>query len=300
MHRDSLKIGMIGLDTSHVTAFAQILHDPASPHNARITTAYAGGSMDIDLSIGRVAQFTEDLQVRFGTFIVESPEEVAHACDAIMIETIDGRKHLELFQQIAPFGKPVFIDKPLTVTSKDAKTILSLSKTHNVPWFSSSALRFNDAFVNALKNSSDQGEIIGVDVFGPMELIDVIPGYFWYGIHSVEMVFAALGSGCEAVQVTGNSNHDILVGSWSDGRCASVRGNRKGNESFGGTIHREKGSFSFDCSQMTIPHYAHLLDHIISFFRGSTPPVNPEETLQVIRFLEAANKSRTTGMKVNL
>ena len=52
-----IRIGMIGLDTSHVTAFTEIMHNAeAKGHvpGARVVAAFKGGSPDIPSSINRV------------------------------------------------------------------------------------------------------------------------------------------------------------------------------------------------------------------------------------------------------
>jgi len=65
----------------------------------------------------------------------------------------------------------------------------------------------------------------------------VLPAFFWYGIHSVEMLYRILGRGCVSVAVTSSEHYDCIVGTWRDGRIV-VRGNRKGNYQFGALIHR--------------------------------------------------------------
>ena len=48
-----LKIGMIGLDTSHVVAFTRILNDSNNEHfltGGKVVIAYPGGSSDMELS----------------------------------------------------------------------------------------------------------------------------------------------------------------------------------------------------------------------------------------------------------
>ena len=65
VHAAELRLGMIGLDTSHVTAFTEILNNPkAKDHvpGARVVAAFKGGSPDIPSSIGRVEEYTTALQ----------------------------------------------------------------------------------------------------------------------------------------------------------------------------------------------------------------------------------------------
>ena len=60
----------------------------------------------------------------------------------MLLESVDGRVHLEQARQIFAGKKPVFIDKPLAATYDDAREIAKLAKAAGVPWFSSSSLRF--------------------------------------------------------------------------------------------------------------------------------------------------------------
>ena len=99
-----MKVGLIGLDTSHVERFAEVLNDAGSPHHlpgARIVAGYPGGSADFDLSIGRVEGYTNTLRDRFGIRMVDTPEAVAEACDAVLLTAVDGRVHREIFERIA-------------------------------------------------------------------------------------------------------------------------------------------------------------------------------------------------------
>ena len=340
--RKTLSIGMVGLDTSHAVAFTRLLHDENHPHHVpggRVVCAFPGGSPDFELSISRVGRFTREMAEDYGVRIVESPERVAESCDAVMLEAADGRAHLELFRRIAPYGKPVFIDKPLAASARDAEEILRLAELHRVPVMSSSALRFADGLDRragggadaaiaaraaggpastgngsvrdasrlpadgdaSAGNTSDAGTevppVIGADVFGPMPFQPPQPGYFWYGIHTAEMLYAILGPGCAQVSAVAAGDHDLIVGTWADGRIGTVRGNRAGNDAFGALIHRRERVDLVEPPSDLMPLYAALLARVLEMFRTGRPAVDPRETLEIIRFLEAANESRESGGK---
>lgn len=296
----TINIGMIGLDTSHVVAFTKLLNQPEHDYyvpGGKVTTAFPGGSDDFELSISRVEGYTRELQQDFGVKMVESPEQVAENCDAILLESVDGRVHLEQFAKIAPYGKPVFIDKPLAVSTADALEIVRLSEQHHAPVMSSSALRYAEPLVEAIVEKEN---IIGADTFGPINFVSTQPGYFWYGIHAVEMLFAAMGSGCKRVNTVVSDDHDIIIGEWVDGRIGVVRGNQLGNNSFGAVIHRQQGSRTVEITAESKPFYASHLEKIMAFFQTGTPAVSEEKTLQIIRFIEAANRSKETGKSITL
>ncbi|RED34914.1 Gfo/Idh/MocA family protein [Paenibacillus sp. VMFN-D1] len=302
MSTEELKIAIIGLDTSHAPLFAELLNNPDHPHHVRggkVTAAYPGGSPDFELSIGRVDKFTAEVRDNSGVPIVQSIQEAAENADAILLLSVDGRVHLEQFRQIVPYGKPVFIDKPFAVTTRDAKAIYRLAQEHGIPLMSCSSVRWSEGLGRAL-DSADQGNIIGVDTYGPMELQSTQPGFYWYGIHAADMLYRSMGKGCKEVTVTTNTDHDLAVGVWEDGRVGTLRGNRKGNRRFGALIHREQGTEHVDVYADGKPYYASMLEEVIRMFQTGAAPIDMTETLEVIAFLEAANESRETGRTVKL
>lgn len=297
----SLRIGMIGLDTSHVVAFAKLLNDTAHEHHVpggRVTVAFPGGSPDFELSINRVEGFTKELRDNLGVHMVSSPEAVAEACDLLFIMSVDGRVHRSQFEQTVRFQRPTFIDKPFATSSADAKAIVELAKTKGVPVMSSSSLRYAENLVEALKARKDA--LVGIDAFGPMALQPTQPGLFWYGIHSVEVVVAALGTGCKELHATTNKDFDMITAEWSDGRMATIRGSRRGHGTFGAVIHDDKGPAYLDLSGGKRPYYAGLLDAIIRTLPKGQSDVPTAEMLEVVHFIEAANESRKTGHTVKL
>ncbi|WP_424768464.1 Gfo/Idh/MocA family protein [Paenibacillus sp. sgz302251] len=299
---NEIRIGMIGLDTSHATAFTKLLNDSSHPYHVaggRVTIAYRGGSPDFPLSMDRVDKYANEMRQQYGVQIVDTLEEVAAGSDAILLESVDGRVHLEQFKAIAPYGKPVFIDKPLALSSAAAEEIVQIAAKHHIPLMSSSSLRYADALCAELDREG-AGGIIGADVYGPMEIQSTQSHYFWYGIHAAEMLFALMGPGCEQVAVISTDAHELITGRWSDGRIGTARGNRSGNYSFGALVHRKEGSACVDINSAARPYYASLVEQVMLLFTTGQPPLDSEETLEIIRFLEAAEESRAKGTTVQL
>jgi len=298
-----IKIGMIGLDTSHAPEFAALLNDPSHPGHVpggEITVAYPGEpSADLAISYGRVGQFTDELKHRFGVPIVDSAEAVAEQSDAVLLLSVDGRVHLEQFKKIAPSGKPVFIDKPFAVSSKDAAEMFAIAARYQVPLMSCSSLRYVEELEAELLRGRDEA-VLGADCYGPIEFEPPLPGYYWYGIHTVEMLYRIMGRGCVSVTVASNEAYDSIVGVWQDGRIGTVRGNRRGNWQYGALIHRTAATRFVDVCLEDKPFYAGLLNKIIHMFQTGKPDIERDETLEIIRFLECANESRLSGTTVKL
>jgi predicted dehydrogenase len=204
---------------------------------------------------------------------------------------------LEQFLAVAQSGIPVFIDKPLTVCYQDALRLAEKAEQLGVPVMSSSALRFADGVVRTLNGC---GNVIGVDCFGPMLMEQTQPGYFWYGIHTAEMLYRMMGTGCKSIHVTVEGISHLLTGVWKDGRIGTIRGIQMGSQGFGAAVHTESGVRFVDVNADQKPFYASLMDNVMDFFQTGQSAVPLAETLEIIRFVEAANESAATGRTVLL
>ena len=108
-----MRLGMIGLDTSHVIAFTQIINNPKNNYGCRVVAGFSGGSPDMPASANRVEKFTEQLRSQFGLEIVDTIEELCRKVDGVLLESVDGRPHLKQVRPVIAAKKPVFIDKPV-------------------------------------------------------------------------------------------------------------------------------------------------------------------------------------------
>lgn len=286
-----LRVGLIGLDTSHVIAFTRALNDPAYKDHvpgARVVAVFKGGSPDVESSASRVDGFTAELTKEPGITLYDSIAELARNVDAIMIESVDGRTHLAQFKQVLSSGKPVFIDKPVAGTLRDAIEIYRLAKKHGVPVFSSSSLRFN---TRAALQGANYGELQGAFAYGPAALEPHHPDLYWYGIHACETLYSVMGRGCQTVVRTQTPNTEVVTGVWSDGRVGTVRGNRNAKGAYGVTVF---GTTNVVSPQLKVG-YGALLKEVVTFFQTRVPPVSPDETIELMAFMEAADESKRRG-----
>jgi len=288
-----LRIGLVGTDTSHVTAFAKILNDPNSPDHvagAKVVSAYKGGSPDLPESRDRIEGFTKELQDQWHVRIVSTIDELARGVDAVLLTSVDGRVHLAQARAVIAARKPVFIDKPLASTLEDAREIARLAKEANVPWFSSSSLRFGG--VTTLRSP----DLSGALTWGPGPLeehhhLDLA----WYAIHPIEMLYTIMGTGCEEVTRTSTADADVITGRWKDGRIGTVRALRPYSD-YGAVVYR-KNSKNQTAEVLTKVNdgYAPLVREIIDFLETGRTPVPNEETLEIFAFMDAAQRSKESG-----
>ncbi|WP_300598400.1 Gfo/Idh/MocA family oxidoreductase [Niabella sp.] len=285
------RVGIIGLDTSHAVAFVKALN-AANPDakwlGYKVVAAYPYGSRDIKSSVDRIAGYTEEVKQNHVT-IATSIRELLSLVDVVLLETNDGRLHLEQALQVLKARKPLFIDKPMAASLKDGHAIFEAARRYKTPVFSSSSLRFITG-MQEVKNGKI-GNVIGAETYSPAKLEATHPDLFWYGIHGVETLFTAMGTGCKTVRRIYTADTDIVIGTWEDGRVGTFRGTRAGKDGFGGTVFGATNQLVLG----PFTGYDPLLMEIVRFFETGNAPVPEAETLEIMAFMEAADLSKKSG-----
>ncbi len=296
-----IRIGIVGADTSHVTAFTKLINDvsdPAHVPGGRVVACVPTQSPDWDKSYTRVEGFKKDLQDKYNVQLMDSIPEMLKQVDAVLLESVDGRRHLAELKEVVKAKVPVYIDKPFAASLKDAKAMVKLLQKKGIPAWSSSGLRFE---VNLEKWLAEpHGKITGATTWGPAAIEAQQPGWYWYGIHAVEELYRIMGPGCKKVRCASSEQSDVATGEWADGRIGVVRGNRAGEGEFGAVLHGDD-SIVFIPRNKEVPLYAALVRNIMQFFQTKQAPVPLEETLEIMAFIDAVNKSgATNGRPVEL
>ena len=291
------KVGIIGLDTSHAIAFTKIMNVDKDPsvEGFRMVAAYQWGSKDIVSSTNRYAKYIPQMK-EMGVEIVPTIDDLLAKVDVVCLETNDGREHLWQAEKVFRSGKRVFIDKPLAHNLSDAIKIYKVGKKYGAQYFSSSALRFTN--VAKAARAGEYGKIRGAALISPSPLEEqgTHNYYTWYGIHGFEPLVAIMGMGVEKVSCFRNDMGDVVNAVWKDGRMGELRLMRSGGV-YSGYVLPEKAK---DPKQPIVVYdgyqgYLPLVKEIVKFFRTGVAPVSPEETLEIMAFMEAAEMSAKRG-----
>ncbi len=284
-----IRVGMIGLDTSHAAAFTKILHDPANGYPVRVVAAVPQSSPDIESSISRVDGYVETLSKDYGVKMMDSIEAMVAEVDVVMVESVDGRPHLAQATPGIVAGKPTFIDKPLAASLEDAVAIFALAKKHGTPVWSSSNLRYHSGVVKAA--TADVGEVAAVVSYGPASLEPNHLDLAWYGIHATEALFTVIGTGCESVSRTHTEGTDVVSGIWKGGKVGTLLGLRASKTAYGLKVFGSKAVIEESAGGA----YPELMAEMVKFFQTKVPPVSAEETLEIFAFMAAADESKRRG-----
>ena len=292
------KVGIIGLDTSHALAFTEIMNVTKDPRVAgfRVTAAHQWGSRDIVSSTNRYPKYIAQMR-EMGVEIVPTVDDLIAKVDCVCLETNDGREHFWQAEKCFAAGKPVFIDKPIAHNLRDAIRIYEAGRKYGAKYFSASALRFTK--VAQAARAGEYGRILGAALGSPSPLEEqgTHNFYSWYGIHGFEPLMAVMGTGVEKVSCFRNDQGDVINAVWKDGRMGQLRLMRR-NWTYPGYILPEKKPKEWANPAILFdgyPGYEVLLEQVVRFFKTGVPPITPEECLEVMAFMEAAEMSAKRG-----
>ncbi len=108
-----IDLGILGLDTSHPGAFADVIeaHEAAS-----LAAVWDGGDV-------RDEEYVTEFCGRHDATHVNEPGDMLEAVDAAMVLTVNWDDHPELAKPFLDAGMPVFIDKPIAGRLSDVQAI---------------------------------------------------------------------------------------------------------------------------------------------------------------------------------
>jgi predicted dehydrogenase len=285
--RTIVKVALIGLDTSHTIEFARRMAAPDCPADQRV-----GGLQPVScLRFPTPFQGEGGLDDRqkvlegWGIRVTTSLDEAVEGCDALMIEINDPARHLEYFTACASLGKMIFLDKPLADTIANGRRIFELAKARGVRVFSTSSLRLAPALGAAC---SQMPRPLFTHAYGPFGQAPAGSSLVWYGVHTFEMLERAMGPGAQSVLAKADGAGVTALVQYPENRRGVVE-LADGAWVYGGCLRDRQRAVPFVSDPSRI--YSDLLEQVAQFFRTGVAPVEPEDTLEVMAMLDAAQRS---------
>lgn len=185
------RIGLVGSENSHARAFAKVFSQDPAFHDL-VVTAVCG-------SEGR--EKSEKVREYFpDAVIMDRPEEMLPLVDAVMITSRDGIFHYPYARIFLEAGKPAFVDKPFTVNSGEARTLIALAKEKKLPLCGGSSLKCcPDTVMFGEKRKQLGAKIRSGFASAPLQPDSPYSGFYFYASHLVELCLAVFGWEPEAV-----------------------------------------------------------------------------------------------------
>jgi predicted dehydrogenase len=289
---DTIRLGCIGADSSHLPEFSKrirALHEAGSTR-CLVTHYWTDGRHDWP-NAGDVAKWIETTE-SLGVTKARSLDEMLAGVDGVLVLAVNGHRHLDLALPSLRRKLPTYVDKPLTCSLPQARQLLHESRSSGARCYSASSLRF----ITELRaiDFAKTGKVVAIDAWGAGELLEMMPHLWHYGCHAIEMVdaiFAASGQGAGVKRISAIATRDrhLVDYEYRDGRYVRMRLERAGAWGFGATIHGEIGTQSFVVD--FAPVYTRLVEGMVAFFEGKPAPVALRDIVETVAVMEAGNQS---------
>lgn len=220
--------------------------------------------------------------------IVDRPQAVIGAVDAVLIATDIGEQHLQQARPFLEAGVPLFIDKPLTDRADHLEQFIAWHKAGK-PFLSTSCFRYATEFRAARADLAALGEL---------RLITMTMAKTWerYGIHALEGVYLFLPpGGWESVVNTGTPEANIVHLRHRTGANAVVAVIQDLTGAFGHLALYGTRGVRHAAFQDTFTAFKTQLAAFVQYLRTGESPVPFEETVELMRLLIAGRRSREEG-----
>lgn len=286
-----MKIALIGLDTSHTVEFARRMQAPDCEKNQRVNGLKAVSCLSFltpFTSRKILEERTEQLRV-WGVKVTESFEEAIDGCDAVMLEINDAAYHLEYLEKCVNLKKPLFLDKPLTDTIQNGKKICDLVKKYNLKFFSASSLRFRPQLLEACQKMNNP---LSASVYGYLGEAPAGSSIIWYGVHTFEMLERIMGRGARSVSTQKVASGVVCIVAYPEEKHGIVELSTN-TWGYSGCLRHKDDSIPFTIDMSAA--YTDLLREVKRFFETGIPPVQLDDTLEVMALLDAAERSFQSG-----
>lgn len=194
------KIGIIGCQSKHAEFFGSIFN---------INNSFPGYKAVYILGDDEPDRLTYVLDTAKIDEVCENIDELIEKSDIVLITYRLGKLHYKPAMACIEAGKPVFIDKPFTMTEDEALDINAASRKHNIVVQGGSTLCFDPQ----IKHITDQSKRSSFGIIAyRADINSPFDGYRFYGSHLTDLCAAIFGVDAISVKsylFSGNINHVI-------------------------------------------------------------------------------------------
>lgn len=267
---DMKKIGLVDYYVSewHANNYPTWIREISGQSGGEFEVAYAWAELETSPLDGvTTAQWCANM----GVAQCETIAELCEKSDAIIVlAPSNPETHLRYAEAVLPFGKPTYIDKTFAPNEEIASKIFELAKQHDTPIFSTSALRFAEE----LKKFADVQNLIVTGGGSNLEE---------YVIHMVELALILLQDRVSQVTAIPQGRQRLFRLLTERGKNATLIFTPR----MPFILESESSDAKMTYAAVKSDFFRCLMRTILQFFETGDAPVDPSQTLEVMRVRDA-------------
>lgn len=267
------RIGFVDeqLDNYHANTYLGHIHNQLAGRNFEVA-----GCTAMDQDGGRKWAKENDVP-----WFDTTKEMDGHVDGYVVLAPSSPQIHLPLCEKVLPMGKPTYVDKTFAPDSATAQKIFDLADKHNAPVQTSSALRYSNV-QDEVKNSG------GIDAVQHMVVWGGGSSFEEYAIHPVELAISCMGADAQKLMRRGTGKYSQLLLDFEGGRTATL------NVYVGGTPFAASVTTEDTTKLINVdaPIFVNMASAIMDFMEAGRAVIDREQTLAVMKILDAAKNPK--------
>jgi len=236
------------------------------------------------MELGGIAQRVDDASSLIGSV------------DALITTNRDGGLHAQYAIPFLDAGVPVWVDKPLARSTRDAKSIIEAAARSGAPLTSYSPLRWVPTVDDLVRIKPELGALQMLTVIGPADPASEYGGIFFYGIHCADIAQRIVPGEPTDVQVT-RARDTVIIRyrcDQTDVTLQLVKPDDHRQVPFHCTLTGRHGVASTDVA-LGPGYVVPGIETFLGMLDSGKPPVSYEEILRAVSVIEAAYRARRPG-----
>lgn len=271
----SLRIGLVGLDSSHADDFLRHINAERRAPDLRITALHGGDVRMTELTA------RDPSLAAFHTI-----DDLLGSVDAVVVGHRDGALHRDAAIACLAARRPVFVDKPLANSRTDAEAMVNAAERSGTPLLSGSALRWQEETRRVKARLAGIDGDIELRVWGTWYPDSEYGGAIFYAIHTVELAQELLGPQFRKVKRRGSDEPVIAYRCGENSVTLSFHPlGVSGHSDFGVEVVGKEASFR----QPIVPGDDYMLpviDQFAAMLRSGASPMSREDLLAPLALME--------------
>ena len=280
------KIVILGCENSHADIFLGIMKDNPKYKDVECIGVYSHEEEPM-----------RALQEKYGVKAMSSYDEAVDSADGVIITARHGDNHYKYARPYIRRGVPMFIDKPITISEREALELISECRAHGSSLTGGSSLIHEDIVkeLRADAMSGFDGATLSGFVRCPLSLSSPNGGFYFYAEHLVGIVTSIFGyypksvcafdNGGKITVIFRYESYDI-TGLYLDNNYSSYYAMRVSEN------HAKGAEFTVSGDS---PCFARELEEFTSLLFGAEMPRTYEEIISPVFVMNAIERSLESG-----
>ncbi len=225
--------------------------------------------------------------------VTDTPEAACDGVDAVIVVDDGSGTHWQHALHPLRRGQPVFLDKPIAMTAREAQSVAAVVRANKARFLSASSLRFVPDILKLKRELPQLGSVHLASASCGNDLI-------YYGIHALSMIYGVFGGGAVSALNVGRPGRNLVRYRFRQELDVMLTV-AEGQWMRSGYLITLQGTKAWRTVQPDLTNlYSYLLEQFLAVATTGTEPVPVEEEVELIAALEAGQRSLQLGREVTI